>query len=52
MKNIIDLPNLSEFYNQQKLLLLGTNNILIFEYKKQLNNYYIINLQTIINNEI
>ncbi len=51
MKNIIDLPNLSEFYNQQKLLLLGTNNILIFEYKKQLNNNYIINLETIINNE-
>ena len=29
MKNIIDLPNLSEFYNEQKWLLLGTNNILI-----------------------
>ena len=51
MKNNIDLPNLSEFYNENKLLLLGTNNILIFEYKKQLNNKYRINLETIINNE-
>jgi hypothetical protein len=51
LKDNINFPNLTEFYNENKLLLIETKNIFIFDYKKNLNNEYIINLQTIINNE-